>query len=75
MTKKTLDLTPEEKILVVQQALEETGCSISVTPMLQTSELTINLSETFNKSGIIYKISIVPPSQEQPLPEEEGTTT
>lgn len=60
MAEKTL----EERVKAMQEMLTENKLTISVTPILVTNTLSLDLSEAFQKAGISYQVGLVPVVEE-----------
>lgn len=60
MAEKTL----EERVEAIEKALTENKLAISITPILVTNTLSLDLSEAFQKAGISYKVGLSPVAEE-----------
>lgn len=60
-----VEKTVEERIKVIQEMLTENKLTISVTPILVTNTLSLDLSEAFQKAGISYQVGLVPVVEEE----------
>lgn len=61
MAEKTL----EQRVKAIEEVLAENKLTISITPILVTNTLSLDLSEAFQKAGISYQVGLVPVVEEE----------